>query len=298
MTLQQAITLLRDLSANHKENRALIQKELGNLRSEGFEVKVALNGRTTALVADVERLLTKLTAVEHMQQATLVQAVTQQPEALEATTEVVTVQADQIKLGLVEEALEGTLEAAFVQTETQELDVRFDGAAMPLETVVEKGFEVAETIHTDEHLVEVTSTESELHPSATRKTLTEIMAQPMPESTVEDEREFAMLEDLFAPREQPTDADKSEATLSDINPSETLLQNSSHLCQKVKSFESIVLVLVILVLVFKAIITVIKAIEESQAATVSAKSFEQMYVAASQNVRHRSKGFVKGFAVA
>jgi len=367
MTLQQAITLLQDLIANHKESRFILQKELGNLRSEGFEVKVALNVKTSALVAEVEQLLTKLKVIEVMQQATLEQAVTQQPETLLSPTEVVIVQTDPIQSFAVEESLQAIVEATVEQTVTPSVDVRQVEDAAELETDAETGIEVAETLSQGEapieaetqkldvyqmfevmqlktvtqtglesvavlssnvldvlEMVEVTPSvevsfdaeaaeletiaETELEesetiqtdvtevvesePSTTRKTLTEIMAMPMPESTTEEERELAMLEDLFAPREQ-SEGDKSEVTLP-----ETVLQNSSQLHCSAKSFELIVLVLVILILVFKAIITVIKAIEESQAATVSAKSFEQMYVAVGQKVRYRSKGFVKGFAVA
>ena len=358
MTLEQALALLTDILANHKEDRSRIQKELGNLRFLGFEVKVVLNAKTTALVKDAERLLTKLTAVKAMQTIAGIQAETQQtddvPQVVEAALEVIeetaVVQVDteekdmsQVEMALALEAsdtavlesaeplqldetealsvalMEATAEAALVPVNTHSSGVRFDAKMAQLETNTEAVFEQVEALQSElvpdvleavsrgstetlfgtaENLPPALSVpvlvESDAKPPTARTRLTEIMAQPDRPTTAEEEREFEMLEELFNPWVQKSVDDLGEIALPDIQPPSALLNSQSQAIQTAKSFESIVLVLVIIVLVFKAIITIIKAIEESEIAIAQAKNFEQMYAVVGRKVRHK----VQGFAVA
>jgi|GEM_PF-3609114 len=297
MTLSQAIALLTDILANHKENRGVIQKELGNFRSDGFELQVTLNRQTKVLVEEVERQLRKLTAIKAMQSMRSVQVETQQTDDVPEVVEVIldayeerTV--EQVALlgldvhSLLEEApLETTTEAAFEQLEAEELDVRslLSAAQNEVSDValvekveafkldescrVESAFsldtksvgETAENLRT-EYSTELVEALEKPSLARTQKSLSEIMAQPDRPSTEEEEREFALLEELFDPWVQTKVDGKGETKLPDVQSPSTLLNSQSQTIQTAKSFESIVLALVVIVLVFKAVITVIKAI--------------------------------------
>jgi len=287
MTLEQAIALLTDVLANHKDDRSRIQKELGNLRTYGFEVKVVLNAKTTALVQDAERLLTKLTAVKAMQSIAGVQVETQQTDDVPEVVEVVL---DAFEERTVEQvALLGLNVHSLLEIAQNEVSD---------EAVVKKveAFKLDELQHVEAALEGSTETLGETAENLpfARTRLTEIMAQPDRPSTEEEEREEAMLEELFEPWVQESIDDLGETTLPDIHSPSDLLNSQSQTIQTAKSFESIVLVLVVIVLAFKAVITVIKAIEESEIAIAQAKNFEQMYAVVCQKVRHK----VQGFAVA
>ncbi len=332
MTLEQAIALLTDILANHKDDRSRIQKELGNLRLDGFEVKVMLNAKTTALVKDAERLLTKLTAVKAMQTIAFVQMETHSVEdapqvveavPLEVIEEAVVEIAEPLQLDETEALsvalMEAAAEVVLAPVNTHLSGVSFDAKAVQLETKTGALFEQVEPLQSE--LVPSSSeaalrgdtkvvgeTAENLPPAFfvdvvegnaktpfTRKSLTEIMAQPDRPSTEEEEREFALLEQLFTPKTKTSNAtDSGETKLPDVQSPSALLSSQSQAIQTAKSFESIVIVLVVIVLVFKAIITIIKAIEESEIAIAQAKNFEQMYTVVGQKVRRR----VKGFAVA